>query len=91
MDDFALIIWLAICSIPSIVLWLSMMIIMNNKGISVNFFIVRPKDYFKFWELIKHEKIKPKKIKYSLILWIQIALMLIYLAGMPILIKLIEF
>jgi len=69
----------------SIVLWSKMIGIMKEKGCDTNSFIKHPGQYIQFYNLIKTETDPELKKKYSLILWIQVALIPIFLVGAVIL------
>ena len=75
------IIYFLVCGILSLVLWLNMMGIMEEKGINTSFFWISPKQYLQFYKLIKIEKEPEKRKKYKVLLWSQIALIPIYIFG----------
>lgn len=82
MDDIGevvILIWMLIIGIPSCILWLIMLSILSKRGISVNYFIINPYDYYKFWMVIKNEDSKYRKIKYKIIFWSQITIIVIYI------------
>jgi len=81
MNEFALIIWLFICGIPGLILWLIMLNIMDSKGENVNYFFVTPIQYVKFWKIIKAEKQKSKRHRYLIVFWTQIAILPLYMIG----------
>ncbi len=91
MNDFALIILISVCGIPSVIMWLFMLNIMELKGLKPNWFIVSHKQYKNFWIIIQNEKTKFKKIMYLIIYWTQMVLMITFLIGVFIIIKYIEF
>jgi hypothetical protein len=62
-----------------------MLRIMENKGRMVNYLWVGPTQFMEFNNLIAAEKDPNVKTKYRTILWIQIALIPMYLIGMIIL------
>ncbi len=80
------IIYFMICGITGLILWINMLQVIENKGNRVNYLFVSPRQYVKFWEIIKNESDSKLKKKYKKLFWWQIALMPIYLIGMFILI-----
>jgi hypothetical protein len=73
MDNLILILWMVI-AVLGFVLWLIMLSILRRKGIAVNYFIVSPFDYYKFWNLIRIETRKRYSILYLIIFWLQVLL-----------------
>jgi hypothetical protein len=69
----------------SILLWSKMIGIMKEKGCDTNYFMKHPGQYIQFYHLIKTETNPDLKKKYSMILWIQIALIPVFLVGVVIL------
>ena len=64
---------LAIC------LWLIMLFILKKAGRKVYFFVVNPWDYIAFIRIITKEKSVINKVRYLLILFLQIVLVVIYI------------
>jgi hypothetical protein len=85
MFPTTLFIYFLICGIPGLILWYRMLRIMESKGRMVNYLWVSPTQFMEFNNLIAAEKDPNVKTKYRTILWIQIALIPIYLIGMIIL------
>ncbi|PIQ34271.1 MAG: hypothetical protein COW63_04055 [Bacteroidetes bacterium CG18_big_fil_WC_8_21_14_2_50_41_14] len=87
MNELTPIIWLFICGIPSLILWIIMLSIMDSKGENVNYFFVTPGQYIRFWKIVKVEKQTSKRRKYLIIFWTQIAIIPIYMIGGILIIK----
>ena len=81
-------IYFFICGIVGLVLWFKMLAILEKKGEKVNYLWVTPGQWFKFGRVIKEEKNQKLKRKYKVLLWLQIALIPIYMIGMFLLLAL---
>lgn len=80
-------IYFLVCGVTGLILWLSMLGIMESKGRKVNYFWVTPGQLIEFYRVIKEENNPKKKKKYRIIFWIQIGLIPIYMIGMLILLS----
>ena len=69
-----LIIFLLFCLIIKIILWVSMLEIMEKKGLIVSYSWVLPGQCLHFYKLLKKEKDSSDKSRYKLILLAQILL-----------------
>ena len=87
MNEFTPILWLFVCGIPGLILWIIMLNIMDSKGENVNYLFLTPGQYIRFWKIIKEEKQKSKRRKYLIIFWTQIAILPLYLIGGILIIK----
>ena len=76
-----LIIWFLFCGIFGLILWISMLNILDSKGEKVNYHFVTPVQLVKFWKVIKTESVKSLKKKYLFIFWTQIVLIPVFLFG----------
>jgi hypothetical protein len=81
-------IYFLVCGISGLALWYKMLGIMEQKGRKVNYFWVTPGQLIEFGRVIREESDPKLKNKYRLILWLQIALIPIYIVGMFIVIGL---
>ncbi len=63
------------------VFWVIMLRIMEIKSEKINYLHIIPRPFFKFWKIIKNENQRSKKIKYLMIFWIQIGMILSWLIG----------
>lgn len=81
-------IYFIVCGILSMILWIRMLAILDSKGVKINYALMTPTHYFKFWKLIKQETNTRDKLKYKKILWIQILMIPIFIIGMLITIAL---
>ena len=75
-----------LCGILGIVLWLNMLVILEDKKKKVKYTHINFKQFYEFYTIIREEKDKKNKLKYSVLLWSQIALIPIYFFGIKLLI-----
>ena len=73
--------YLIVCGITSLVLWIKMMSIIDSKGLNTSYSFIRIGQYVTFWRLIKDEQDERNKKKYRRLFWIQIGLVPVYQVG----------
>jgi len=78
MNDSNSFIWLFSVIVLGLYLWLVMLFILKNAGRKVCFIIANPMDYLAFIRIIIREKSVINKIKYSLILLLQLVLFILF-------------
>jgi hypothetical protein len=82
---------LLIFGVIGLVLYLRMVRVLELKGYpssSDNLFFVKPSDYRNFMKVIKDESDGREKLRYQLILWTQIVLVVAYIPTMLLMLRL---
>ena len=79
MNDLYNMIWMIVVIVLAIYLWLTMLFILKKAGRKVYFFVANPADYIAFVRIIIREKSVISKVKYLLILFLQIVLVVLFI------------
>jgi len=78
MNDSNSFMWFISVIVLSLYFWLVMLYILSKNGRKVYYFIANPMDYLAFIRIIIREKSVINKIKYSLILLLQLVLFILF-------------
>ncbi len=78
MNDSNSFMWFISVIVLSLYLWLVMLYILSKNGRKVYYFIANPLDYIAFIRIIIREKSVINKIRYSLILLLQLVLFILF-------------
>ncbi len=79
MNDLVDFIWLILAVVMGLYLWLIMLFILKRAGRKVYFYFANPMDYLAFIRIILREKSVLNKLKYLLLLFFQIVLIVLFI------------